>query len=174
MPNGAKQILIVDDNQDIRSLIKVCLVNKGYACHTADGAAAAMAVLNEEKIDLALVDIIMPGMTGLSLFKQIKATYPGTAIVFVTSIDDMNLAVDSVKEGVYDYIVKSQIPYRLVQAVEQALERHDANMASHRRLDDLQNLVEHQAAELQLKSKEIVALNKMVNVRMDEAPGQAG
>jgi|TARA_B110000263_G_scaffold245162_1_gene254286 two-component system OmpR family response regulator len=69
MPNTVRQILIVDDSQDIRNLIKVCLENQGYTCHTADGAEAVLAVLRDEVVDLALLDIIMPGMTGISLFK---------------------------------------------------------------------------------------------------------
>jgi CheY-like chemotaxis protein len=47
----------------------VCLENQGYTCHTADGAEAVLAVLRDEVVDLALLDIIMPGMTGISLFK---------------------------------------------------------------------------------------------------------
>ena len=81
MPNNTRQILIVDDNQDIRNLIRVCLVDQGYTCHTASGATAAMEVLRKEPIELALLDIIMPGMTGISLFKQIRESHPDTAIV---------------------------------------------------------------------------------------------
>ena len=154
MPNSARQILIVDDNQDIRSLMKLTLMNQGYICHTADGAEAALAVLNTECVDLALIDIIMPGMTGISLFKQVRATFPETAIVFVTSVDDMNLAFDNVKEGAFDYIIKSTIPHRLLETVEQAIGWRDANMERNRRLGDLQTLAEHQTADLQLKSQE--------------------
>ena len=75
-------------------------------------------VLTEELVDLALVDVIIPGMTGLSLFKQIRDSYPEIAIVFVTSIDDMNLALDSIKKGAYDYIIKSTIPHKLVEGAE--------------------------------------------------------
>ena len=148
MPDIARQVLIVDDNQDIRSLIELTLANRGYDCHTADGAEAALAILKTEPVDLALIDVIMPGMTGLSLFKQIKQTYPETAIVFVTSVDDMNLAFDSVKEGAYDYLIKSKIPYRLIETVEQALGWRDANIARDRRLGDLRMLADHQISQL--------------------------
>ncbi len=148
MSDSARKILIVDDNQDIRSLIQLTLVNQGYDCHTADGAEAALAILKTEPVDMALIDVIMPGMTGLSLFRQIRQTYPETAIVFVTSVDDMNLAFDSVKEGAFDYLVKSKIPHRLVETVEQALGWRDANIERDRRLDDLRVLADNQLSEL--------------------------
>jgi hypothetical protein len=60
----------------------------------------------------------------------------------VTSIDDMTLAFDSIKEGAYDYILKSTIPHRLIQAVEQALCRRDAATEKNHRLADVQTLVD--------------------------------
>ncbi len=152
MPNNARQVLIVDDNQDIRSLIKLTLVNQGYDCHTADGAEAALAILKTEPVDLALIDIIMPEMTGISLFKQIKQTHPETAIIFITSVDDMSLAFDSVKEGAYDYLIKSKIPYRLIKTVEQALGWRDANVERSRRLSDLRMLADNQLSRLGQKA----------------------
>ena len=169
MRESARQILIVDDNQDIRSLIKLTLVNQGYVCHTADGAEAALAVLNSEPIDLALIDVIMPGMTGLSLFKRIKKSFAETAIVFVTSVDDMNLAFDSVKEGAYDYIVKSTIPHRLLETVEQALGWRDANMERNRRLSDLQALAENQTADFRSISQDNGSSKETVRIRANRA-----
>ncbi len=154
MSDSARQILIVDDNQDIRSLIELTLVNQGYICHAADGAESAMALLKTECVDVALVDVIMPGMTGLSLFSQIQDSYPETAIVFVTSINDMNLALESVRKGAYDYIIKSTIPHKLVETVDQAIVWRDANLHRERRLDDIRTLADNQAAELHILSQE--------------------
>ena len=154
MPDNPRQVLIVDDNQDIRSLIRLTLVDQGYICHTAGGAEEALAVLVKETVDLALVDVIMPGMTGLSLFSQIKDSYPETAIVFVTGINDMNLALDSVKKGAYDYLIKSTIPRKLVETVEQAIIWRDANVERERRLGDIQALAIDQVAQLRNLSQE--------------------
>jgi len=134
-------------------------VNQGHICHTADGAEEALLLLNTKSIDLALVDVIMPGMTGLSLFKQIKEIYPDTAIVFVTSVDDMNLAFDSVKNGAYDYIIKSTIPHQIVETVEQALCWREANMIRERRMRNLQAMAEHQVADIRLHSQRLASSN---------------
>ena len=173
MPNDARQILIVDDEQDIRSLLKVSLEKKGYLCHTADGAEAAMEVLIKEPVDLALIDIIMPGMTGLSLFKHIKETFPGVAIVFVTNVDDMNLAFDSIIDGAYDYIIKSKIPFKLFQSVERALGLRDAAIQRDRHMDHLEELVEHQSSALRQKFQEITALNRMFRDKLTVEPEES-
>ena len=154
MPDNPRQVLLVDDNQDIRSLIRLTLVDQGYICHTAGGAEEALAVLVKETVDLALVDVIMPGMTGLSLFSQIKDSYPETAIVFVTGINDMNRALDSVKKGAYDYLIKSTIPHKLVETGEQAIIWRDANVERKRRLGDIQALAIDQVAQLRNLSQE--------------------
>ena len=168
MPNDPRHILIVDDEQDIRSLLKLTLEDKGYVCHTAESAKEAIEVLNTESVDLALMDIIMPEMTGLSLSKYVKETFPGVAIVFVTSVDDMNLAFDCVKEGAADFIIKSKIPFRLLEAVGQALERRAASRERERQLEEL---LEDQATALRRKSQEITALNRMFR---DNLEGRTG
>ena len=173
MPNNARHILIVDDEQDIRRLLKARLEGKGYVCHTADSAEAAIEVLNAEPVDLMLIDIIMPDMTGLTLFKYIRELFPDTAIIFVTSVDDMNVAFDCVKEGAYDYIVKDKIPYRLVQAVGQALERRDASREIDRHLSHLEELVDNQAVALRQKFQEIAALNQLFRDKIEVHPEEA-
>ena len=171
MPDNARHILIVDDEQDIRSLIQLHLQDKGYLCYTANSAEAAMEVINTEPVELALLDIIMPEMTGLSLFKHIRETFPDIGIVFVTSVDDMNLAFDCVKEGAADFIIKSKIPFRLLEAVGQALARRDAAIQKDQHLISLEGLVEHQAAVIQHRSQEITALNRMFR---DNLEGRTG
>ncbi len=173
MPNDPRHILIVDDEQDIRSLLKLTLEDKGYVCHTAESAKEAIEVLNTESVDLALLDIIMPEMTGLSLSKYVKETFPGVAIVFVTSVDDMNLAFDCVKEGADDYIIKSKINSRVLQAVGQALERRDASRERERQLSHLEELLEDQATALRHKSQEITALNRMFREGLEVDPEEA-
>jgi len=167
MPNSARHILIVDDEQDIRSLLKKSLEAKEYICHTADSAEAAIEVLNTEPVDLALIDIIMPETTGLSLFKYMRELFPGMAIIFVTTVDDMNLALDCIKEGANDFIVKSKIPFRLVPAVREALERCDASREMDRHLSHLEELVEHQATVLRHKFQEITSLNRMFRDKLE-------
>ena len=115
--NGAP-ILVVDDEPGIRDLLKDNLEEQGYVCHTAPDGDAALNVLAEQTVQLALVDIMMPGMTGLSLFERVRERYPDLAVIFVTAWDDLNIAVQNLKNGAYDYVVKPVTRKRLQQAVE--------------------------------------------------------
>ncbi len=128
MANARSHILIVDDEEDIRGLLKATLEAQGHVCHSASSGQEAIEILSSVDVDLALIDIIMPVMSGLSLFKYIREYFPDVAIVFVTNVHDMNLAFDLIKDGAYDYLVKSRIQHGLVQSVERSLKERSARL----------------------------------------------
>ncbi len=163
MPDASPQILSVDDDKSIRALIKAKLEKQGYQCHSASNGGAAIELLKSVDVDLALLDIIMPVMTGLSLFQVIKELTPEVGVIFVTSIDDMDLALNCIKNGALDYVVKSKIRYRLVPAVEHSLERRAAMLGKYRRLGQLETLLNVQAELIDHKSREISALNQLIH-----------
>ena len=93
------RILIVDDEEGIRSLMRGSLEAQGYQCFEASDGLAALEVLAREPIDLALTDIMMPGMTGVQFFQEVRQRGYDVGIVFVTAINDLNIAADNLKEG---------------------------------------------------------------------------
>ena len=117
-------ILVVDDEEGIRELFKERLQQQGYVCHTAPSGHAALEILATESIDLALVDIMMPGMTGLSLAQHLRELHRDVAVIFVTAVDSLNVAMDHIKSEGYDYMVKPVPKKRLLESVEEALRRH--------------------------------------------------
>ena len=161
MRYAGRQILIVDDEVEIAELLKESLQKHGYVCHTAPGGAQALEKLAGESIDLVLIDIMMPTMTGLTLFRHIKELYPDLAVIFVTAVDDLNLAVEHLKTGAYDYIVKPVTRSRLWQAVEETLEKRDAALEEAQHRDGLEEQRVRQARDLEAKTREISALNRM-------------
>ena len=112
-------ILIVDDEEGIRELVRRRLEKQGYVCYTAPNGYEALEVLATEAVDLALVDVMMPSMTGLSLFQHVRESYPDVAVIFSTAVDDLSLAVEHIKKGAYDYVVKPVTQARLQRAVEE-------------------------------------------------------
>ena len=119
-------ILVVDDEYEIRYVFKESLEESGYACHVASSGDAALQVLATETVDLALVDIMMPGMSGLTLFERIMERYPDVAVIFITGMNDVNIAVRHLKHGACDYLVKPVTLGRLKQAVEETLDKRNA------------------------------------------------
>lgn len=117
------QILVVDDEVGLRDLHQENLEDDGFICFTAGNGPEALDILAVEAIDLAVIDIIMPGMSGLELFELMKDKYPWVAVLFVTAVDQMDVAVARVKGGASDYLVKPVSRTKLIGAVTEALEK---------------------------------------------------
>jgi CheY-like chemotaxis protein len=101
-----KKILVVDDNENIRVILKQMLEDGGYAVQTAKGGEEALETMKTKRFDMLIADINMPGMTGFELLEKSKRAYPQIPVIFVTAYrKDKNL-VRSVNIGLSDYIEK--------------------------------------------------------------------
>ena len=161
-------ILVVDDEEGVRELFKLNLVDVGYACHAASSGEAALEVLDTKPVEMALVDIMMPRMTGLSLFQHIRERYPDVAVVFITAVDDLNLAVKNLKDGAYDYLVKPVTRARLQQVVEETLDRRRAVLEERQHHGLLEEQTVIQTEELEAKARELGALNRMIQSELTQ------
>lgn len=159
--NRNHQILVVDDESGLREIHQENLEDAGFICFTAANGQDALDLLAVEAIDLAVVDIIMPGMSGLELFQQMKERYPWIAVLFVTAVDQMDVAVSRVKGGALDYLVKPVSRAKLVGAVNEALERQSEYLENSGHQHHLEELLVHQSSALKNKVREVRALNRM-------------
>ena len=169
------QILVVDDEKGLRDLHQENLEEAGFICFTASSGKGALEVLVTEAIDLVVVDVMMPEMSGLELFQQMKEKYRWIAVVFLTAVDQMDVAVSQVKEGALDYLVKPVTKAKLIQAVNEALERQSEylELSGHQR--HLEELLVHQSKALENKVREVRALNRMfLELRNGSAESQNG
>lgn len=159
--NRNYQILVVDDESGLRDLHQENLEDAGFICFTASNGQDALEVLAVEAIDLAVIDIIMPEMSGLELFQRMKEQYPWIAVLFVTAVDQMDLAISRVKEGAYDYLVKPVSRSKLIGAVNEALEKQSEYLENSGHQRHLEELLVHQSKALENKVREVRALNRM-------------
>ncbi len=106
LPHKKISILIVDDELSIRESLKGWLKRGGYQVETAAGASEALAKNAETRFDIMLIDVKMPEMGGLALLKKIKETDSDIAIVMMTAHGDIRDAVEAMKLGAYDYLLK--------------------------------------------------------------------
>lgn len=121
----SSRILLVDDDRDYMELLSGKLRSIGYNnLQLADSPLeAAEAFDRGELFDLALIDMTMPEMDGMSMLEHIKNTSPGTEVIMVTAINEARTAVECLKKGAYDYLVKPVAKDVLALTLPKALER---------------------------------------------------
>jgi len=116
-------ILIVDDELDVREVLEEYFVAHGYAVIGVDSAGAAKATAASRAIDLALVDIHMPGEDGLSLARHLRERYANIAIVMLTSAGTVIDRIVGLELGADDYIPKPFDPRELLARIKSVLRR---------------------------------------------------
>ena len=116
-------ILVVDDEAEVREVLVDYFAAQGYATLGAESASAARASAAARGIDLALVDVHMPGEDGLSLARHLRERYPGIAIVMLTSASAVVERVVGLEMGADDYIAKPFDPRELLARVKSVLRR---------------------------------------------------
>jgi putative nucleotidyltransferase with HDIG domain len=146
----AKQetILIVDDEQTIRRLLKQMLSNEGYHCQEAGNAEEALEKLRNNAISLVLLDIKMPGKSGIELLPEIKTGYSDTAVIMATAVNEISVAIQCLKHGADDYISK---PFNLDEVslvVQKALEKRHLQLKIREYQQHLEETVEEQTGEI--------------------------
>src|SRR5436305_487084 len=119
-------ILIVDDEPDVREVLDEYFVGHGYVALTAENAAAARELAAQRPIDLALLDIHMPGEDGLSLARHLRERYANVAIVMLTSADTVIDRIVGLEMGADDYVPKPFHPRELGARVKSVLRRTSA------------------------------------------------
>ena len=119
-------ILIVDDEPDVRDVLQEYFVAHGYAAIGAESAAAAKSVVARQPIDLALVDINMPGEDGLSFARFVRERHATIAVVMLTSAATVVDRIVGLEMGADDYVPKPFDPRELVARVKSVLRRTSA------------------------------------------------
>ena len=121
--SAPQSILIVDDELIVRESLTKWFRQDGYRVESAEDANHAIKLMNEGPWDLALLDIKMPGMSGLDLQKRLKEIDKNTGIIMITAFASVDSAVQALKEGAFDYVTKPIDPDHLSHIVSNAL-RH--------------------------------------------------
>jgi putative two-component system response regulator len=147
-PSPSERILIVDDEDQIRTLLARLLSPHGYDCLTAESAAAARRLLKETEVALVLSDVNMPGESGIDFTREVLAQYPDTAVVMVTGMDDRRYADIAIELGAYGYVLKPFKPNELIINVGNALRRRTLEIENRSHRERLEQTVLDRTAAL--------------------------
>jgi two-component system response regulator HydG len=106
-PTGTQsRVLIVDDDAEMREALKAVLSADGHACELAADATAALEIVGRQTFDVVISDIRMDGMNGLELLDRVKRSHPALPFIAITGSGGIQQAVDAIKRGAFDYLVK--------------------------------------------------------------------
>jgi two-component system response regulator PilR (NtrC family) len=101
-----KKVLVVDDEQDVRETLETVLRKLDYNPMVAAGGEEALDIIRNQKVDVVLSDLYMPGMNGIELLKRVKAAKKNIVFLMITAHPTIETAVDAIKKGAYDYLTK--------------------------------------------------------------------
>ncbi|MFQ6093088.1 MAG: HD domain-containing phosphohydrolase [bacterium] len=141
-------ILIVDDEPCVREVLAQFLSQKGYGCVTAEDVQGALDTLKRECIPLVISDIRMPGLDGVALLQEVKKREPFTEVIMATAVSDTAKAIEAMRLGAYDYVLKPFNLSGIAASVQRALERRRLLLENEEYRDRLQEKVREKTSEL--------------------------
>src|ERR687897_2541945 len=121
-----KTVLIVDDDQGMRDTL-AAILRKEYRVLTSASGETGLGVLNREDVDLMLLDVRLPGISGFEVLRIVKENYSLVEVLMISAITDVETAVQAMKHGAYHYITKDFDYDQLRSLVRNASERQDLN-----------------------------------------------
>ncbi len=145
----------MDDDESVRDVISVLLKEEGYNCVAASGAEMALDVAASEETPLVISDMKMPGRDGMWLLENFRQKYPDTSVIMLTGYGDTEAAVDSLRKGAVDYLLKPPRLTDLIRAIERALAKRRIEMARRRYQKKLERKVRDRTTELRAALKNI-------------------
>ena len=101
-----EKILVVDDEEAIREVISTLLEAQGYRCTVCANGRLGLEAFRKDTFDLVLSDIVMPEMDGLKLLAELRQDDPDVPVIMVTAMHDISIALEAIRAGAYDYILK--------------------------------------------------------------------
>jgi two-component system response regulator PilR (NtrC family) len=149
----AADVLVVDDEDDIRELLELSLMRMGLACDTAGSVTAARALLTERRYRLCLTDMRLPDGDGLELVEHIQAVQPGLPVAVITAFGSIETAIRALKLGAFDFVTKPVELKALRELVQHALRLREGESAEHVAAPAERNLIGRSAAFTQLCSQ---------------------
>ena len=152
-------ILIVDDEEPIRRLLEAYLSDE-YNCVTAGDCEEAIALVKGGYFNLVLTDITMPGTSGFELCQIVQETCPDTVVIMVSGMIDIQYAIDSMRQGAFDYITKPFELSQVLMVIHRALRYQALVAAKHHYEQSLEETV-------RVRTKELRGLNDNLNQMLE-------
>jgi putative two-component system response regulator len=143
-----ESVLLVDDEQALRWILKKGLSMRGYNCDEAGDAEQALAKLEVNPSDLAILDINMPGRLGNEVLPEIRARFPETAVIMASGVTDTNIIAQCIKDDAQDYLNKPFSFEQVLESVSRTLDKRKLELEIRYYLQELGEKAKKQSAEI--------------------------
>jgi len=156
-----EKVLLVDDEEDIREVLRFFLSDIGYSVLTAPSGKKALEILCSEHPPVVLCDIKMPEMDGIELLREIKSEIPDTEVIMITGHGDMDLAIQCLQLDATDFITKPIEESVLEFSLKRATERYQMRRQLREYTEKLEQLVEEKSRQL-IDAERMAAIGETV------------
>jgi len=146
-------ILVIDDDPAVCNFITTLMTKYGYTVVAYKNSKEAFDNLQEKKIDVVLTDIVMPFVSGTEILGKIRNTNPEVPVILMTGYSDFDTAVDAIKKGVFDLIIKPFKPEQIIHSVEKAL--------NYKRLTEMEKDYKHLLEEFNKEIENLISERTM-------------
>jgi len=146
-------ILVVDDEEVMRSACTQTLNRDGHRVRVAENGERGLAMIKEEVFDIVILDLVMPGLSGMDFLHKVKEDFPDLLVIVITGYATVESAVEAMKRGAYDYIPKPFTPDALRMVVRRAIEKRELI---------LRNLFLQQELKTRIGKVEIIGKSKPI------------
>jgi len=151
------KILVADDEEAVRMLLQRILEAGGFEVITAADGNEALAKISQGNIGVVLLDIKMPGLSGIDVLGKLSADRPDICVIMVTAIADVQTAVDAMKMGAYDYITKPFNQDDVLGKVRHAIDRWASQIQEMQDYLQLKESISEQTRQMQEQFNELVS-----------------
>ncbi len=150
-----EKILVVDDEEAIREVVSTLLEAQGYQCVPCANGRAGLEAFGKDTYDLVMSDIVMPDMDGMKLLTELRRHDPDVPVIMVTAMHDISIALEAIRAGAYDYILKPFEKDQLYLSVRRALEHRRLVMENQAYQSDLEQLVAERTQQLSVALQDL-------------------
>jgi len=150
-----EKILVVDDEEAIREVVSTILEAQGYRCTVCSNGRLGLQAFRNDAFDLVLSDIVMPEMDGLKLLAELREEDPDVPVIMVTAMHDISIALEAIRAGAYDYILKPFEKDQLHLSVRRALEHRQLVIENRTYQSDLEHLVAERTQQLSIALQDL-------------------
>ena len=150
------RILVVDDEEVVQNLLQRILTVAGYDVTTATDGEEALSAVSQGEVEVVLLDIKMPGMSGIEVLGKLTTDWPDICVIVVTAVVDTQTAIEALKMGAYDYITKPFNRDNVVRKVQEAVERWNYQLQDRRRYLQLKESITEQTQRMQEQFMELL------------------